>query len=200
MVRDRIVIMICAVLALAGILRADMMPVNGPQAVCRPAVHSDPAVDEPTGAVALADVSGVADLGSLPFGFLPQTKANPEPAVEAESCPILTDGADSFSLCLYALMGLGVCRSAPWVKRLHLGHIPDWYHHGGPYQIGGSHAISPDCLGSHLICFIQPDMPEHSESNHHQGTFAPLLRKSLCKPTILASRGPPSEPHESFIA
>jgi hypothetical protein len=137
---------------------------------------------------------GVADLGILPGGFLSEP-AGIEAGQASETRPaqILTDRQNSLTLCLYALLGLGLCRSAPFVKKLHLGCIPDWYHSGGPSQIGHSFAISPDCLtAAPVVCFIQPaGETEDVAPAYFSGAIAALLRKSQFTPTALASRGPP---------
>jgi len=100
-----------------------------------------------------------------------------EPAVEeTPPCPVLTEGVDSFGLCLSALVGLGLCGAGRSVKKTSLGFIPDWYHHGGPVQIGGSHAIGPDCLSSiSICCLVQPDdATEDVSPRYFQEIIAPL--------------------------
>ena len=93
-------------------------------------------------------------------------------------------------------LGLGLCKSAPWVKRLHFGHIPHWYHDGGPFQIGHSHAIGPDLGWTAVPCLAQPDGPIQDISpRYYRGTVASLLRKSLFTPNTLAPRGPPLHYH-----
>ena len=82
-----------------------------------------------------------------------------ETAYCLEDICIRSDGQNSLGLCLCALLGLGVCRSAPWVKKLSLTVIPEWYHDGGPRQIGHSLAVTPDCLCSSSACFVQPQSP-----------------------------------------
>jgi hypothetical protein len=106
---------------------------------------------------------------------------------------ILADRQNSFDLCLYALIGLGLCRSAPWVKKLSFCQIPDWYHHAGPYQIGHSSAIGPDCLSSVAVCFVQPHSVVFEEPSPQcrGGALISLWRKAQSTPTALASRGPP---------
>jgi hypothetical protein len=141
----------------------------------------------------LAGFAGISDLDSLPAGFLPQADAQAGQLSETKPAQILTDRQNSLSLCLYALLGLGLCRSAPLVRKFHLSCIPDWYHNSGPSQIGHSFAISPDCLlSAPVVCFIQPDCEtEDVAPQYFSGTIAALLRKSQFTPTTLASRGPP---------
>jgi hypothetical protein len=113
---------------------------------------------------------------------------------ETQPVPPLTEGQGSLSLCLYGLISFGVFRSASSIRKLSFGQIPDWYHTGGPSQIGHSFAISPDCLCSAPVCcFIQPECgAEDCQPQYDRGTIASLLRKSQFTPTALASRGPPN--------
>ena len=106
---------------------------------------------------------------------------------------IRRDEQDSLGLCLFALLGLGLCKSAPYVKKFSFGTVPEWYHSGGPSQIGHCFAISPDCLScAPVVCFIQPDCEGKDVTpQYFSGAIAALLRKSQFAPTTLASRGPP---------
>jgi hypothetical protein len=135
----------------------------------------------------------IADFGLLPVGSLRQPDAGTGQAREKESPQILMDKQNSVSLCLYALLGLGLFRSAPWVKRLHFGCLPDWYHSSGPYQIAHSYAIAPDCLCSRLAdWFVQPGVVARDLlPRYYRETLASLPRKSQYALNALASRGPP---------
>ena len=191
--RRVIMAIVVALVATAGVY-ADMMPAfpsNGaprPSApACERTACSSP--NSPSPSIGPA----VFDLDLWPVASLPTTDAEVEPTAETPvPLQLLDRDPSSFDLCLYALMGLGLCKSAPWVKKLPLGGIPDWYHHGGPSQIGGSHAVGPDCLCSAATCFLQPHngaddfMPQHC-----LGTIAALWRKPQRTPNVLASRGPP---------
>ena len=184
-----------AVLAVTATVGADMVPLTPLEAGYRPSpqtcIPTDPRLPGPSNPY--AGFAGIADLGSLPVGFPPQPNAEAGPTSETTPSRILTDGQNSLSLCLYALLSFGLYRSAPLVKKLHLGYLPDWYHSGGPFQIGHSLAISPDCLRSAPVyCFIQPGSTvEDCLPLYYRGTIASLVRKSQFAPTGLASRGPP---------
>jgi len=191
----KLIIAVLGGLVLVVSVHADMMPVTGFDSTSRPSVQTgEPADSRNNSSVApsLACLS-ITGLDSASLAFLPPDKADVEPAVEeTPPCPILTEGLDSFSLCLSALAGLGLCGAGRSVKKTSLGFIPDWYHHGGPYQIGGSHVVGPDCLCATAVSFVQPDgLPEDLSEQYHRGTIAPLLRKSQFTSTVLAPRGPP---------
>lgn len=136
---------------------------------------------------------GIDDLDVLPITALSESNGDVGQTLGTLPATILVDRQNSFDLCLYALIGLGLCRSAPWVKRLSFCQIPDWYHHAGPYQIGHSFAMGPECLGSTTVCFIQPDSVSIEEPlpQYRGEALLSLWRKAQFTPIALASRGPP---------
>ncbi len=142
------------------------------------------------------DFPNVADLDPWSVGFLPQANTDIEQASEIQHLQSLTNGPDSLNLCLSALIGLGLCSSANFVKKLSFSFDPEWYHNGGPFQIGHSFAVTPESLcPAPAYCFIQP-VPvctvENSLPQYHLGTVTSLWRKSQFTPTVLVPRGPPN--------
>jgi len=123
----------------------------------------------------------------------PEPQVGASEASEIEHYQGLTEGSTSFDLCLYALIGLGICRSGHWLRRPSLGFVPDWYHNGGPFQIGHSHALAPGALCPvPVCCFVQPMCAEDaSMSPHCLQAVVPLWQKSQFAPGTHASRGPP---------
>lgn len=174
---------------------ADMIRVSEASADWRTAAtHSDlPERGSPGGLSVLACSSVVDDWGLLSTVPLASAGTDAGSADESRPVPILSDRQDSRSLCFYALFTLGFCKSAPWVKKLSLGVVPGWYHDGGPFQVGHSHAISPDCLTvAPGYCFIQPGKITHDPLPHYRREMIiSLWRESQFTPTVLASRGPP---------
>ena len=136
---------------------------------------------------------GVCDLDWLPIAAISESSSDVGQIHGTQPPEILADRQNSFDLCLYALIGLGLCRSAPWVKKLSFCQIPDWYHHAGPYQIGHSFAIGPECLGSAAVCFIQPHsvLVEEPLPRCRGEALISLWRKAQFTPTALGSHGPP---------
>jgi hypothetical protein len=137
--------------------------------------------------------TNVTDLGLWPAGLSPEPTADAGQISEAQNLQSFTDGTGSFALCLYALIGLGLCQAAPWVKKLSFEFIPEWYHDGGPFQIGHSHAVTPETLyPTPAYCFIQPTcMVESFIPQYSLMTIVSLWRKSQFTPDVIASRGPP---------
>lgn len=136
----------------------------------------------------------VTELDLWSVEFLPEANADVYQTSEMQQPQILTDGTGSFNLCLSALIGLGLCSSAHWVKRLSFGFVPEWYHNGGPFQIGHSYAVTPESLcPAPAFCFIQPVCTvEDSLPQYRLGTVTSLWRKSQFTPTVLVPRGPPN--------
>jgi len=137
-----------------------------------------------------------ADLDLWSIGFLPEGDADAAQTSASQSSPTVTNGPDSLALCLSALVGLGLCGSVHRVKKLSSGFIPDWYHDGGPFQVGHSHAIMLNSLCSvPVYCFIQPALAaENTLAQCRLGMVLSLWRRSQCTPTVLGSRAPPKMP------
>ncbi len=191
--RSECIYVILGVLALGTSVRADMRPVASPETGCERAVRASVATaPQSVDLSSPLDCLSITDLGSLPVRSLPALQGETGQLGTLPPAEIQSDGQDSFGLCLYALLGLGMCRSVPLVKRLSVTHIPQWYHDGGPVQIGHSHIISPDCLCHAPVCFVQPECTAEDLSPlYRQETVVSLWRQSQFTPAVLASRGPP---------
>jgi hypothetical protein len=191
---QKIVIVIIMGFGVGTAVYADMMPapsVNTSRGKSLPAVVSEYSRD--TCHSSSLTCLGTDELDLLPITAVSESKADAGQIYCTQPPEILADRQSSFALCLYALVGLGLCRSAPWAKKVSFCQIQDWYHHAGPYQIGHSHAIGPECLCSTTVCFIQPDCTtEDFLPQDYWGTLASLLPKSLFTPNVLAPRGPPN--------
>ncbi len=136
----------------------------------------------------------VTELDLWSVEFLPEANADVSQTSEIQHPLSLTNGQGSFNLCLSALIGLGLCSSTHWVKRLSFGFVPEWYHNGGPFQIGHSFAITPESLCPvPVYCFIQlVCMVEDSLPQYRLRTVVSLWRKSQFTPSVLVPRGPPN--------
>jgi hypothetical protein len=136
----------------------------------------------------------VTELDLWSVEFLPEANADVSQTAEIQHLQSLTDGQGSLYLCLSTLIGLGLCSSVHWVKRLSFGFVPEWYHNGGPFQIGHSYAVTPESLCPvPVCCFVQPVCTmEDSLPQYRLGTVTSLWRKSQFTLTILVPRGPPN--------
>ncbi len=196
--RRQIITVLVGALGVCAISHADMMPVSSLDAAdSRQSPHAPSLTNlgPASPSASSADLSAVFDPDLFLAGSLPPLDGRAGPTSETRPAPILTDRQNSLTLCLYALFGLGLCRSAPLVRKFHFSGIPDWYHAGGPYQVRHSFAISPDCLPSApVFCFLQPDATSATEaalSTFSRRVVVSLWRQSQFTPAVLASRGPP---------
>ena len=192
----RTILVLFVVMVCTASVYADMMPV--------PTVSTErgKSPDVPRGRTDLhyADLSGtfsypnIPNLDLWPVALLPGPTADTGQTSELQNLRSFTDGPGSFALCLYALIGLGLCQAAPWVKKLSFEFIPEWYHDGGPFQIGHSHAVTPETLYPTPACsFVQPAcLVESHIPQYSQRTIMSLWRKSQFTPDVIASRGPPN--------
>ena len=189
----RVIALVMGVLAFGAAARADMMatPLSETAYPQAPAAGARDGRQHTPLFASLGETS-IVDPFSLFATDVPVAKAEVEPTGEVPALRIRSDGQSSLNLCLYALIGLGLCRSAPWARRLSFGGVPEWFHDGGPFQIGHSFVVSPDCRCAAPVCFIQPN---HIEQDHipryRLGMIVSLWRTSQFTPTTLASRGPP---------
>jgi len=179
----RTILAVAAVLVVAAAVRADVTPASAD------AAHS-------------LDQAGCHEV--LLFGFAdradpvgnvasPTVHVADEETADSPEAIALKDGRSSLDFCLYALIGLGMCRSGHWVRRCSFGFIPEWYHSGAPQQIGHSHAVGPDAFCHAAACFVQPDdVPDRLMPLYRAGTIPILVRTSQCISDVLASRAPPS--------
>ncbi len=193
-------------LAVAPVVHADMMPVSPPQGGSRwsLSVCGQKIAPQPGDSQGSTTFGATVELDLVPVGSLPAVKPDAASAGAAQHLEILTDKQNSLSLCLYALLGLGLCRSATLARKFHFSWFPDWYYTGGARQTGHRFAIPPDCLLSALVyCFIQPDSATATEDTPvtlRQGIVASLWRQSQFTRAVAASRGPPYVSRKAIVS
>ncbi|HPC94036.1 MAG TPA: hypothetical protein PLU87_03775 [Sedimentisphaerales bacterium] len=179
----RTILAVAAVLVVTAAVRADVTPVTAD-----PAHGLDQAGCREVLLFGVSERAGLVGDAASPTVHVPSE----EPA-GADEAIALKDGRSSFDFCLYALIGLGMCRSGHWVRRCSFGFIPEWYHSGAPQQIGHSHAVGPDAFCHAAACFVQPDeMPDRLMPLYRAGTIPILVRTSQSISDVLTSRAPPS--------
>ena len=191
----KVILLLVMVFGAAGKVRADMVQAFGveDQSAIRPLV-SDCAAQQAYLASDMFSSYAAGDMGSACVGLLAPAPVNAADFAGSQPARVLSDRQDSLGLCLYALLGLGLCKSAPWVKRLSLGVIPGWYHDGGPFQIGHSLAISPDCLSTAAVYpFVQSDSStlDLVRQCRRVVVVVSVRWRSQFSTSVLASRGPP---------
>jgi len=183
-------------LLVAGVARADMVPVFERDGERKPLRHVCSRMEfQHANFSGLYDSPVAVDLDFGPVQFLPQAGvADAGQTSETQRTIELTGRPGSSSLCLYALMSLGLCCVPHWVRRLSSGFIPEWYHEGGPFQIGHSHAATPESLCSVQVCLLAPpdDRAEDFLLQYRLRTILFLWRELQFTPAVMAPRGPPN--------
>jgi len=190
----RYILTFIVVLVFTAAAEADMIPVSHEDSFCRQSPDSGAAANlQNENLPATPDFSSLADIDLWPGELLHEADAQIGHSSEIQHIQSLTGGPDSLKLCLSALISLGLCCSAQWVKKLSLGLVPEWYHEGGPFQVGHSHALMPGTLcPAQDCCFVQPlDAEDNNLPRYFLKTVISHWRKSQFTPNILASRGPP---------
>ena len=182
-------------LVVSAFAQADLMSVSETGVKGRQQVQarSEEAKTRPNISYSLFESSSVADFEYNPISISTQAAKDFSELSLTHDAQILTDGQKSFHLCLSALIGLGLCSSAHCLKKVHFGFIPEWYHNGGPYQIGHSLAINPDFVyPAPVYCFVQPGHETEDQIPiSRQRDIISLWRQSQYTPDVIASRGPP---------
>jgi len=184
---------ITAVLIVAGVVYADMVPVSQLDAGGGPSVRNYGGTLPRNAVVPRLFFPTLADSDLWSVEFSGRANVDVEQTSRARPVRVLTDSTSSLSLCLYAMMGLGLCSSVNWIKKHSLGFIPEWYHNGGPFQIGHSLAVTPDNLSiTPAPCFIQPAfVAEDLIPIYRSTTVISLWREAQFTPALIESRGPP---------
>ncbi len=188
MTRNRIAIGFLAGLFLVGSSYGDMIRMvpfdTGPAADQMPLCAR--------GAFDSLVVSSLADLDWFAVRSVPPPRPGYDDCQEPNPSHVLADRQGSAHLCLYALLGLGLFKSSPWVKKLSFGVISGWCPESGRWEIGQCSAVSPDCIFATSACFIQPDVEgEGLRPVYRLGIVALLWRQCLFVSTLLVPRGPP---------
>ena len=190
----RIISAVICGLIVAAVVHADMVSVSQQDTGRSPLPSVCNQVEIPRSNFSISyNFNNVANLDSWSIGFLPQENTNITQTPEIQHLQSFTNGPGSLNLCLSALIGLGLCSSAHFVKKLSFSFIPEWYHNGGPSQIGHSYAVTPESLcSSPVYCFVQPVCTvEDSFIQYRLRTIVSIWRKSQFTPSVIASRGPP---------
>jgi len=193
--REMLIISVVGALIVTASVQANMMPMSAPDIGCGQSLYvlygqTDLRYTDFSNPL---NYPNIANLDLWPVELLPEPTADTGQTSDLQNLRSFTDGPGSFALCLYALIGLGLCRSAPWIKKLSFGSVPEWFHDGGPFQIGHSHAVTPETLYPMPACsFVQPArMVESHIPKYSQKTIVSLWQKSQFTSSVIASRGPP---------
>jgi len=134
-----------------------------------------------------------ADTGSLDLGLsgvpglgaAASVQANPEASADQ-----LPPEPASLSLVLAGLGSLGAWQLGRAARTLHFGQVPEWFHTGGPVQIGHTFAANPDCSAVFEICAFDQPVGKHPIL-HRMRCEPPLIFQPQCILTSESPTGPP---------
>lgn len=100
----------------------------------------------------------------------------------------------SSELFLSAMLGMGAWQLVRSTKHLHLASVPEWYHHGGPTQIG--HAVPCDLqFAPAVLCvFDRPAVGVTLRPERTWADYVPIKSDQPFLRSSVALRGPPLLP------
>lgn len=172
-------------------------------------VATDPADQLPTSdkqltADAIAAAQSLNDVALLPsfshgvFGLAQPLAALPsDVAPAAASLRELPPAPSSMALVLSALATLGAYQGVRSVKRLHLNFTPDWYHTGGPTQIGHATPFDLEFGGALPVCEFDEPVARPAFTYRIPREICSRLRSQFLLLTE-SPRGPPVHPSFFF--
>ena len=177
--------------ALGGIVSSDSAPAAAPQSQSIPSTAHQSFIG-----------SSFIDLNALLSGSpqdtwglsesatpLPKPAAAPSKA-EQTTLRELPPAPSSMSLVLSALATLGAYQGARSVKRIHLNFSPEWYHTGGPAQIGHATPYDLDCSAL-PVCRFEAPVARPVFAYRIPRELSSRLRSQYFLP-VEAPRGPPT--------
>ena len=124
----------------------------------------------------------------LPVVALSYSSA-PAPVTPPRVVRELPAGPGGATLFLMGVGCIGAVKLGRSVRGLHLQSLPDWYHAGGPMQIGHVSAINPDLTApaTFSIC----DLLTEQSIQLLLRRAVPLRLRSQWTPALATSRAPP---------
>lgn len=139
------------------------------------------AASEQVGTLACLD-SGLSDV-LLPAGLAAAADPMRKPGR-------LPEEPASLSLVLAGLGSLGAWQLGRAARNAHFGHVPDWFHAGGPMQVGHTFIANPDCSAVLEICSFDHPAGEHRLLHRLRCDPPPILQPQ-CILVSESPRGPP---------
>lgn len=196
----RIILVATGLLMPAGVAHADMMPLDALHGTvvwaCSDSIEEVEEPAEPTERTNLASLSSSPTLfdWNLRGVLWPAVRIDVSEPPESPPVRILTEKEGSFTLCLYAMMSLGLIDSVPWTRKWVVRTLPRWYWNGCPGVYRPCLAISvmlrhPEPT-AHWDPPAEPTQDQPTQDRYE--TTLLLWRPSQCTPAVVAPRGPPA--------
>jgi hypothetical protein len=189
----RIILVVAGLLMPAGIAYADMMPLDtltsGIVWACSDSIEE---VEEPAAPANLSSFPSMFDW-DLHGVFRPAIRIDVSEPPESRPVIILREKEGSFTLCLYAMMSLGLIDSVPWTRKWMFRAMPRWYRNGCPGVYRPCLAISVMMRHPEPTAHWDrpPDPVQDTQARHRPETTVLLWQESQFTLPVLAARGPP---------
>lgn len=190
-------ILVCfCVLAATTVVRADLSAkASAGDVYLRPSIAST------ASHIAVADQAPAsqADHGLLGLGRMAMAEPNLGHILSAtpdRSRPrVLLDtagGPSSLSLLLSAMTSVGAWQLVRSSRKVHLGHVPEWFHTGTPGRIGRTRVVSLDQAGHLAVtCDGRDNLSSLTTGLSTRPATEPAARHTQHFLTVADTRGPP---------
>jgi len=127
---------------------------------------------------------------SLATGLPRPLVAAPEARTSDQAVKQLPPAPSSLALFFSAMGSLGAWRLTRLARKVHLSHLPAWYHEGAPVQIGHAFATDLD-FASLPVCSFEPPGSDRPPIPHPARREASPRLAFQCSLPPAAPRGPP---------
>jgi hypothetical protein len=136
MKHPRLIIVFSFTLAVVSAVRADLVPTHHTTTASVKAMVPRVAAEEADSQRVRINDSRCGEDLFWPTAHVPDALLVSEPASDDSATQPLPSAPSSATLCLSAFAGFGVWQLTRSARKMHLGSLPEWYHDGGPAQIG----------------------------------------------------------------
>ena len=197
----RIILVATGLLMPAGVAHADMMPLAPLHGTvvwaCCDSIEEVEEPTEPTEPANPANLSSfpsIFDWGLHGVLFRPVIRIDVSERPESPPVVVLAEKEGGFTLCLYAMISLGLIDSVPWTRKWMVRTLPRWYWNGCPGVYRPSLAISVMLSHPEPTAHWNPPadpLQDQPTQDRYETTFL-LWRPSQCTPAVVAPRGPPA--------
>lgn len=136
MKHPRLILVFSFTLVAASAVRADLVPAHHSATTSAKAMVPRVAAAEADSYRARINDGRYGEDLFWPAAHVPDALLVPESASDDSLTQPLPSAPSSVTLCLSAFAGFGVWQLTRSARKIHLGALPEWYHDGGPIQVG----------------------------------------------------------------
>ena len=139
--------------------------------------------------VEFTDILSITDLSRPAYSHYYEHQSIGTQARRAKAVCELRPGPGGATLFLMGVACIGAVKLGKSARSLHLQSLPDWYHSGGPIQVGHVSVLDLDVQ---ILSFGQYDQSSSEGSASFSHPPQPLLPiEARCFLTVVDVRGPP---------